>query len=195
MFSALALAAMLTSQAARQTVRPKPDPPVYVTPNCALTFRASPKLTYCPMPKGWVGSDHGTTLFLVPPRQCGGAGYPSSSRGFLPPDTSRIEVYYGYSFDEVPDRPCNAGGRFRFLGRMQTLCRDKAGRSFTLEVRGRYEADQPAEASVRLVTSSDRLSRDTEILVGLANSMRACRVLGASPSLGTGAACPNAPWY
>ena len=71
-------------------------PPVYVSPNYNLSFRSPPGAYYCPLPKGWVGSDHGTILFLQRPARCGGAGYPSSSRGFEPAGLSRIDVYYGY---------------------------------------------------------------------------------------------------
>lgn len=195
MIAALGLAAAISTSRPPGIFPPKPAPPVYASGNYALTFRASPTLTYCPLPDGWVGSDHGTTLFLVPPHECGGAGYASSSRAFSPSSTPRIEVYYGYAFDDERARPCKAAGRLRFLGQTRPLCRDRDGDMITMEARGSYQADEPAEASVRLVTSPRRLSIDMKALISLAKSLHPCRVPDATPPLGTGAACPQAAWY
>jgi hypothetical protein len=176
-------------------VAPKPAPPVYATHNYALMFETPPGLTYCPLPKNWVGSDHGTTLFLVPPRRCGGAGLPSSSRWFEP-NVRRIEVYYGYRNDDAPaQRSCRMAGRLQFVGQMRPLCKGREGRMVTLEAWATYEASSPADVSLRLVTTSNRVGRDSVDLSKLAKSLRPCRVQDASPPFGAGAPCPNVPWF
>jgi hypothetical protein len=84
---ALALAAALAV--------PVAAPPVFVGGDYALTFQTPRKTTICALPSDWVGSNHGTVIFLRPPKRCGGVGYPSSSRGFSD-DVPRIEVFYAY---------------------------------------------------------------------------------------------------
>src|SRR5271156_6676533 len=84
---------------------PTPAPSLYVTENYALTFRTPPHTTICALPDSWVGSDHGTVIFLAPPRSCGRPGFPSSSRGFRG-NVPRIEVYYAYRVEETPAPSC-----------------------------------------------------------------------------------------
>jgi hypothetical protein len=177
-------------------IQPRQAPPVYATHNYALTFHSPPSATYCPLPDGWVGSDHGTTLFLVPPNHCGGAGYPSTSRGFSPPDIPRIEVFYSFAIDDSPSAPkCHPNGSIQFVGAVRVLCQGREGRLTTLAVSARYDAGEPAGASLRLVTTPRRLAADRRVLERLALSFRPCRVLDASPRFGTGAPCPDAPWF
>ncbi len=195
MIAALGMAAALATGGS-PLIRAELAPPVYATGNYALTFRTPPNLTYCPLSDDWVGSDHGTTLFLVPPLRCGGTGYPSSARSFTPLNTPRIEVYYGYLIEDAPpDRPCRMTSRLWFMGKASPLCKGRVGRMITLETWGSYEADEPAEVSLRLVTTQGRLASDTKILIRLATSLHACHVADASPPSGAGAPCPKASWF
>ena len=59
---------------------PIPTPPIFVTPVYALTFRSPSATTICALPVDWTGSDHGTVMFLLPPKQCGGARFPLRER-------------------------------------------------------------------------------------------------------------------
>jgi hypothetical protein len=168
---------------------PRPAPKVYATSNYGLTFRSPPNLTYCPLPDGWVGSDHGTTLFMRPPRSCGDAGYPSSARQFAPSDTPRIEVYYEYAVQGWrPDATCGNAGWVRLLGKQRPLCLGREGRMLSLEAWAPYDPGAPAQVSVRLVTTRARLGRDVKTLRTLATSLHACNTSAAAP-------CPNAPWF
>ena|SRR5215472_294217 len=53
-----------------QTQPPLPAPGLYVTSNYGLMAKIPKGLTYCPLPEGWEGSDHGTVLFIEPPSGC-----------------------------------------------------------------------------------------------------------------------------
>ncbi len=195
MLTLLALAAVLAGHH-NEPAGARVAPPVYATHNYALTFRVPPGATYCPLPANWVGSDHGTVVFLRPPRHCDGSGFPSSSRGFEPADTPRIEVYYGYSIEDEPSvPPCDVAGRIRLIGSVRPMCRKRDGDLMVLQVDATYQADAPAEVSIRLVTTPARLERDTVVLRRLARSLSPCRVSDATPPLGSGADCPEAGWF
>jgi hypothetical protein len=53
--------------AAASLSTPIPTPPIFVAGDYALTFRAPPDTTTCALPPDWVGSNHGTVIFLRPP--------------------------------------------------------------------------------------------------------------------------------
>ena len=176
---------------------------VYTTPNYNLTFQGPAGTTYCPLPSGWVGSDHGTTIFLTPPAACGGVGYPSSSRDFSPADTPRIDVYYGYApdDDDVPQpASCDAVGRSRLLGQHRTLCRNRQNGLISISIQSTYSADAPAELVIRLTTTANRIKQDMETLVAFAASVRTCtthwkRPNGRIETAGKGAPCPEGGWF
>ncbi len=149
---------------------------VFVSPSYALMFIAPPNLTYCPLPEGWTGSDHGTILFLVSPRSCGDAGYPSMARGFEPPTVPRIEVEYERWDDSFPSPSCRRVGRIRFLGHLHDLCRSQWRGMAVREVTGLYVADDQTEAIVTLITFPSRLSRDLTVLRALAASTHPCAI-------------------
>ncbi len=195
MIAALVLASTLAGKGG--TVSPRPAPPIYVSGNYALTFRSPAHVAYCPLPDDWVGSDHGAVIFLKSPRQCGGSGFPSSARGFLPSDTPRIEVYYGYRFDEDERSPkvCHRSGFIRLDGQRRPLCQGREGRMTTFEADAPYEADQPAEVDLRLVTTPSREARDLAVLMRMAASVRGCAYPGSSPPMGSGAPCPKGAWF
>lgn len=177
---------------------PKPAPAAYATPNYALTFQVPPGLTYCPMPADWVGSDHGTTLFLTPPKACGGVGLPSGGRGFTPARTPRIEIYYGWRSEDDPARPCRRPrGTVRFFGGRATLCRVRRDGLAGVELHARYRlSSSDAEAVFTLLTMRRRLARDLERFEALAQSARACVPEGAEKGFGSGAPCPpGVRWF
>jgi hypothetical protein len=198
---AVAATTLTTSCAA-----PEQAPKVYVTENYALTFQVPPSLTYCPVPDNWVGADHGTVLFLAPPTECSGAGFPASSRSFAPADTPRIEVYYGYDTGEgdAPKQaePCdNSLGEAQFMGQSRQLCRAMRGELTSVKATANYSASSPAEASFSLITTEKRLSKDLEIFRSLLASTHPCSVSwkddkGGTDTFGTGPLCPRSKgWF
>ena len=179
-------------------------PPVYATANYGLTFRAPPGTTYCPLPPDWVGSDHGTTLFLERPRSCGGVGYPSNSRSFEP-DVARIELYYGYVTGETPrPLPRCPGGRVRFVGSLRPICMNRDGATVRISLENRYVSDRnmerhgfPSELVLTLVTRPGRLGRDLVVFRRLATTLRTCSSLWPKANghpaylVGVGPRCPH----
>ena len=185
--------------------KPLPAKRNYATGNYGLTFRPPEHAMYCPLPKGWVGSDHGTVIFLEPPRACYGAGFPSSSRGFEPADTPRIEVYYGYFLgeDEEKTAQCKSTGTATLFGKKTNLCRDMWHGLATISVSGRYIADLPAELSATLVAKPGDLSRYMPQFTALVASIRTCSEKwtggGADGTktfvIGQGPPCPAGGWF
>jgi hypothetical protein len=185
-------------------VPPRPSPHLYATANYGLTFRSPPGTTYCPLPRDWVGSDHGTVLFLERPRSCGGTGYPSSSRNFEPA-VARIELYYGFvARDDPAPLPRCAGARIPFAGARRPICIRRQGNAVEAESHAYYALDppghhgnSPSEAIMRLVTRPDRLGRDLALFRRFATTVRTCTAhwpaMNGYPSstVGVGRRCPN----
>jgi hypothetical protein len=176
---------------------PIPTPPIFVTPVYALTFRSPTSTTMCALPVDWTGSDHGTVMFLQPPKQCGGVGFPSSSRGFSE-DVPRIEVYYQYWLDD-PDTgpaPCKTVvGQIKLLAKTRKLCRAIQGNNLRISASARYTADIAAWVELALITTPQRLKSDLITFRRLAASVSPCKESwsssdGKSISVGTGADCP-----
>lgn len=175
--------------------QPRPAPSHYATPNYELTFAVPRGATYCPLPRRWVGSDHGTILFLERPRWCGDAGYPSSSRGFEPEAVSRIEVYYGFALDDdtLPP-PCHRVATMVFLGRAVPICEAREHGAIVRSVRGTYMSGSNAEAVLTLVSRPSRLARDMAVFQALAKSLRTCNGGWRKPdgsAIGKRPACPK----
>ncbi len=185
--------------------KPLPAKGDYATGIYGLTFRPPERAMYCPLPNDWVGSDHGTVVFLEPPRVCYGTGFPSSGRGFDPADTSRIEIYYGYFLgeDEEKPAPCKPAGTATLFGKKTNLCRDMWRGLVTISVSGRYIADEPAELSATLVAKPDDLSRYMPQFTALVASIRTCseKWTGGGPDkkktfiIGQGPRCPPSQWF
>jgi hypothetical protein len=198
--------------------KPRKEPPPtapkqaigdFTSMNYAITFKAPEHAYFCPLPDGWVGSDHGTVLFLAAPRACYGAGYPSLGRGFEPSDVPRIELYYGYDLADSEDRhqppPCRAAGTARVLGKAAPLCQETKDGLAIITAQGRYVADQPAMLSVTLVVSPADVSRFLPTFKMVLASIHPCRArweasdehgkIVKSGYIGHGPACPSGQWY
>jgi len=173
----VALAGMRASAADPDKPRPPATAPAtYSTENYDITFAVPPGASYCPLPINWVGSDHGTVLFLARPSGCYGAGYPASDRGYEPPTVPRIEVYYGYSVEEYVPPPCHGIGHVHLLGRRSALC--LLGRNhglLAIEARATYESDEPCDFGLTLEMTPARLKADLATLATMAASVRTCR--------------------
>lgn len=187
--------------AAAPAPRPQLAPTAYVSSEYGLTFQPPAGSTYCALPHDAVGPDHGTVIFLSPPSACGGVGWPSSSRGFSPSDTPRIEVYYQYWMDVPLDDPvCHRLGHMRFLGAWRALCRSQSRGSRIVSVDGRYDVNPgdggQGEAIFTLVTSKARFVDDLLAFKVMVRSARPCRSMfvdgpkAIQSTSGTGAACP-----
>jgi len=196
------LASLPLFMSAAWAAGPLPAPKQYVTPNYGLTFSTPAGSSFCPLPEGWVGSDHGTMLFLDRPQECGGAGYPSIDRGFSPDSTPRIEVYYAYWMDEdEPKSPhCKMDGWANLMGQRRAICVGKRGDLITEETEALYLASSASKVVVTLVTTPTRRERDLATFRALTASMHSCAtefkdVPGKTDVVGTGQACPPGGWF
>ena len=183
-------------------VPPRLAPAQYATENSGLRFRVPKGSTDCPLPKDWVGSDHGTTVFLEGPRRCGGAGYPSSSRAFEPEDVARLDLFYAYwmAEDEPHDDPCQKVGSMIFLGARRAICEERKEGFIIRSVKARYFADEEAQAILSLITRTERLQKDMETFKTTAASFRTCKSIWHGPkgrfTIGRGALCPRrSRWF
>ena len=200
--------------AAERHKEPSPTPPKratgdFTSTNYAITFKAPENAFYCPLPKDWVGSDHGTVVFLAPPKACYGAGYPSSGRGFEPGDLPRIEVFYAYDLDDPESGhkppPCNAAGTTLLFGKAASLCQETKDGLTIITADGRYTADQPALLSATLVVSAADAPRFLPTFKAVLASIHPCRDKWEAADehgktlksgyIGHGPACPNGQWY
>ena len=186
---------------------PKPSDPQqvpgeYVTGNYGLIFQPPQKSFFCPLPKDWVGSDHGTFLFLKRPTACYGAGYPSSSRGFEPPTTARIEVYYGYAPEPDEEKPqaCKVAGTAMLFGKKVSLCKREWQGMTAISASGRYTADAPAEFSATLVALPADQKAYMPMFLSFLASVHACDAGWTDSRTGKhmgfrGARCPRTRWF
>lgn len=205
MAACLLLCAASASTAPR-SFKPPLAPDQYSTSQYGLTFRVPKGATYCPLPKDWVGSDHGTMVFLERPTSCGnGAGYPSSGRDFHPHHAARLELFYAYWMgeDEPPDPPCHRVGRAIFLGKNRSICETRSNGTIVRTVSARYFTDIEAKAYFTLVSKPNRLERDMASFRATAASFRTCSAIWydsdkkqKSFKTGRGPLCPSrSSWF
>lgn len=195
----------VASDAPQKPVKPEPAIGDFTSVNYPMTFKAPPNAFYCPLSKEWEGSDHGTTVFLAPPKACYGAGYPSSSRGFEPGDVPRIYVYYGYVVGEdaakVP--PCRSIGTAALLDKNVPLCRETRDGMTAVTANGRYTTDIATELVVSLVVQPKDVDRYLPVLKALLATAHSCtstwdeNVHGKKKHVvfGHGPPCPQSQWY
>ena len=186
----------------------KPEPAVgdFTSVNYPMTFKAPASAFFCPLSPDWVGSDHGTTVFLARPKACYGAGYPSSSRGFEPGDVPRIDVYYGYDMGEDASKPtpCRESGTATLFGKPINLCRGTDGGMATITAKGLYIADLSVELDVTLVAAPGDVERYMPTLKALLATMHSCTAMWEKDvphgkkkleSFGHGPRCTRGQWY
>lgn len=170
--------ALLLADAAR------PHPPQrahgqYTSQSYALAFPPVRGTWTCPIPPDWVGSDHGTILFLTPPARCYGIGFPSIARGFEPGTTPRIEVYYDRTFIDDGIRPltaksCRRIATARLFGSERPVCAMKAKVGLrTVRIASLYHQNE-YEVELTLVTTAARYRRDFATLQRLAAAIGTC---------------------
>jgi hypothetical protein len=175
----------------------------YTSYDYALTFEAPDHATYCPLPHDFQGSDHGTIIFLRPPSNCGGAGYPSSDRAFEPADVPRIEVFYDFGAG-ISDR-CNPAGSVSLFGTTTALCRDNSQGLASLSVIGHYGLDRSStvEVSLTLITKRSELDKYIPQFWNVISSVKPCRaewfddLPGNKKRIivnGHGSPCPAGDW-
>ena len=188
----------------------KPEPAVgdYTSSQYALTFKAPEHAFFCPLPPGWVGSDHGTLLFLRRPDSCYGAGYPSSGRGFEPREVPRIEVFYAYYLGDIPrdpKPPCHAIDHAELFGKPVSLCRqDKDGLAI-ITAGAVYSGDSPSELQMTLVAKPAEAGNFVSTFKALLASVHTCSDTWTtynkkgrklkSGKMGRGPQCPPGQWY
>jgi hypothetical protein len=185
--------------------QPIPAPKAFASEQYGLTFQTPRDGSYCALPADWSGSDHGTVIFLAPPKKCFGAGYPSSGRGF-DGNVPRIEVFYAYDVADDDEAskppPCKTIGRVRFLGEVRRLCEKSSRQGVQVSVSAKYSADQPAETTLTLLTSHAHLADHLSKFKKLLESTTTCSATwhddkGGKPfTTGSGPACPtSARWF
>jgi hypothetical protein len=189
--------AALLALAAAGLCPPTAAPPVFASGK-SITFRSPAGAWICPLPKDWIGSDHGTTLFLERPRSCERQGYPSSERNYYgSPATCRIEVFYWYWMGEdEPAYRCHRSGTLTFMGKARSLCLIRHRGMVTFWSQARYFADIDAAISISLVTHPARMSADLKLFRQWARGVRACRIhdkdaKGKSIAYGPAPDCPK----
>jgi hypothetical protein len=193
---------------------PQPAPRLYVTDNYGLMARIPPGLTYCRLPDGWSGSDHGTVLFLKPPSGCiPSHAYPSSSRP-TPEFVPAISLYYEHNVADIDrgkdesspprtsveyagqscDRPyLRIPSGLKLLGKPAIGCRYDDGDRVDIFLAALYWSGDEG-VIVSLSTTRKRLSRDLPMLATVASAIRVCRPSWDRKDRGW-PACPNAPWW
>lgn len=164
--------------AAATAIAATPAPPIFVSGK-ALTFRSPPGTTICPLPTDWVGSDHGTTLFLEPPKGCGGAGFPSSARHWDADGLIRhMAIFYAYWMgeDEPPPPKCEPVGKVELMGSQRQLCTSPVPGGVRLWATARYMADIDSSMEVSLTTRRETLPDDLRRFRAWTSSIHPCRV-------------------
>lgn len=185
--------------AAADRVFPISAPPIYRSADKNLTFPTPTGAYYCPKPEEWIGSDHGTVVFLTAPKACGGGGYASSERGAL--DAPNIQVYYGYVLDEEvrpAPAPCEEIGRVVLLGSDRPLCLTLRGAIVEVRAEAPYMADIKAEAVFNLVTDAARLETDLATFRDLLRRTSTCNrtdVDETDHTIDRPACAAEAVWY
>lgn len=174
---------------------PKPAPRTFVSSDKALTFRSPAAASHCPLAKDWVGSDHGTVIFLSPPKACGPAGYSSSARNFRG-DPPRIEIYYGYWFEDNAPPKCARAGTATVFGKARPICKGDQKGKVIRSIHTRYTRDGGIELSVTLITTLARTQRDLATLHQLLGTIRTCSTTdrdakGKRYIYGEGLPCPR----
>jgi hypothetical protein len=186
-----------------QTEAPQPAPGLYVTSNYGLMAKIPKGLTYCPLPEGWEGSDHGTVLFLEPPAGCiPSSAYASSSRpttNFAP----AISLFYEHNSAEVNrteyvrescDKPrLKIPPGLMLLGKPALGCRHDDGDRVEIALAALYWS-RGEGVIVTLLTTRKRLSRDLPFLAKVASAISECKP-DWDKSKRVVRACPDAPWW
>lgn len=186
-------------------ITPLPAPKLYRSSDKSLTFPTPAGAFYCPKPEGWVGSDHGTVVFLTKPKACVSSdAFTSSERGAL--SAPNIQVYYGYDpgWEGRPPR-CEEIGRAPFLGGERPLCLTRRDdRIVEVVAKANYMAegvgaDIKANAVFTLVTDAARLDADLATFRTLLAQTSTCNQAdgeGAAPSRNGRPPCaPEAVWF
>lgn len=194
--------------------QPQPAPKVYVTDNYGLIATIPRGLTYCRLPEGWSGSDHGTVLFLEPPTGCiPSRAYASSSRP-TPEFVPAIYLYYEYNVAEI-DRgngkssPPRTSAEYtqlscekpfsrvpsglKLLGKPASGCRHDGGDRTELSLAALYNSGHNG-VIVTLSTTGERFSQDLHTLSELASAISECKPSWDKQKSGR-PPCPHAPWW
>jgi hypothetical protein len=197
---------------------PRPAPPLFATVNYGIMASIPPGLTYCPLPSDWVGSDHGTGIYLTPPAGCHRyEGYPSSGRGETE-SVPTISLYYAYNAVDEIDLPSYFGpprneselmkltcedsqiaapNGLTLLGKPAVGCRYDHGdqvrvtmaQLYSLETSKLHEAPD-CELVMTLTTTRPRLAKDLRIFGAITKSISVCTPKGYKPFVGR-TPCPQ----
>jgi len=181
--------------------QPQPTPPLYVTENHGLMASFPPGLTYCALPRDWVGSDHGTQVYLVPPVACGlSTAYQSSDR-FPESRVPTIGLYYAFNVTEIEHKPgqfspprtprevlsmycaephTRAPAGIQLFGVPATGCLIEHGRSVEVRIAGVYSYATATDGLpdhillVTLMTTRDRFSNDLRVFKVVVGNIHVC---------------------
>jgi hypothetical protein len=195
---------------------PRPAPPLFASPNYGIMASIPSGLTYCPLPTDWVGSDHGTEIYLTPPAGCRRyEGYSSSSRGETN-SVPTISLFYASNVVEVDlpnysgpprneselmkvtceDSQISAPNGLTLLGKPAVGCRYNHGDQVTITVAQLYSLEKSrlneapdCELIVTLATTWPRLAKDLRIFAAITTSISICTPKGYKPFDGR-TSCP-----
>jgi hypothetical protein len=192
----------------------QPTPQLYVTTNYGLMAKIPNGLTYCRLPDGWTGSDHGTVLVLDPPSGCiPSHSYPSSDRP-TPEFVPAISLYYEHNVadierangDSSPPRTsaeyvkqscekpyARIPAGLTLLGRPGVGCRRDDGDRVEIAMAALFWSGREG-VIVTLSTTLERLSRDSHMLARVTSGLSVCKPEW-DKSTRRVPACPDAPWW
>jgi hypothetical protein len=210
--AALILPSVMVAQT--KLLPPQPAPELYVTDNYGLMLKVPRGLSYCRLPEGWSGSDHGTVLFLKAPSGCiPSQAYASSSRP-TPEFVPVIYLYYGHNVAEIergngessppqtsaeyaqlfckkPFLPVPQG--LKLLGKPALGCRHDHGDRVEIHLAGLFTGTESG-LDITLSTTRQRLAQDLRMLSSVAAEITECQPSWDKRKM-VRPACPKAPWW
>jgi hypothetical protein len=197
----LAASGVLLSLVSAGPPDPASTPGTFTTDNYNLSARIPARLFHCPYPEGWVGSDHGISIYLVKPKACSpdGPAAADAEAARLP----RIQLFYAYNNADSVTGPGDEARPFRtnaelvandcrppasrlpggltLLGLPAAGCVHRHGTAvsvFTATVYSQDPGSAPDEPDsylfVSLETTSRRYLGDLKTLRALVAGMRVC---------------------
>jgi hypothetical protein len=191
---------------------PQPTPRLFLTQNYGIVARLPTGLTYCPLPADWVGSDHGSIMYLVPPSACPEIGEMAKAPS--------IVIYYVFNAADRPnaDRPpftatelaedlCRSPNLpipsgLVLLRRAGIGCRHDDAGWVEIELLALFNPERPradeAPGSILIVslrTTRSRLAQDLPVFAALAATVRACTPWWSRPVPGERACPPGNSWW
>ena len=196
----LLIAAMLANAQQRPPASypPKPAPQIYVSQKFGLALKVPSGLSYCPLPKKWMGAEQGTALFLEPPSACLDSSDSVSSAtrlisGFAPSVTvyyrANVGRYDNFDGNIPPLRSSKElAGQFcpkplqsdlRLLDQPSYTCRMDLSRNRVRIILAALYNSEHKILVVTLLTDKERLAKDQKAFEIIVSAITACPIVSS----------------